>query len=37
VVFAGMARVRAIIDHLETLVAADYWPFPTYCDLLFSV
>ena len=37
VVFAGMTKVRAIIDHLETLVAADYWPFPTYCDLLFSV
>ncbi len=35
VVFAGMNKVRAIIDHLETLVASDYWPFPTYCDLLY--
>ena len=36
-VFARMQKVRAIIDHLETLVAADYWPVPTYYDLLFSV
>ncbi len=35
VVFANMNKVRAIVDHLETLVAADYWPFPTYYDLLF--
>ena len=37
VIFTKMAEVREIIDHLETLVAADYWPFPTYYDLLFSV
>ena len=37
VVFTKMNQVRAIIDHLETLVASDYWPFPTYYDLLFSV
>ena len=36
-VFVRMQKVRGIIDHLETLVAADYWPFPTYYDLLFSV
>ena len=35
VVFAGMNKVRTIVDHLETLVAADYWPFPNYYDLLF--
>ena len=35
VVFADMVKVRAIIDHLETLVATDYWPFPNYYDLLF--
>lgn len=37
VVFERMNKVRSIIDHLETLVATDYWPFPTYYDLLFSV
>jgi len=36
-VFTRMSGVRAIIDHLETLVASDYWPFPTYYDILFSV
>jgi len=36
-VFLQMAQVRAIIDHLETLVASDFWPFPTYYDILFSV
>ena len=36
-VFLRMQKIRAIIDHLETLVAADYWPVPTYYDLLFSV
>ena len=35
VVFADMNKLRATIDHLETLVAADYWPFPNYYDLLF--
>ena len=32
-----MNEVRAIADELETLVGKDYWPFPTYTDLLFSV
>ena len=36
-VFVRMEKARAIIDHLETLVAADYWPYPTYVDLLFGV
>ena len=36
-VFLQMQKVRAIIDHLETLVASEYWPMPTYYDLLFSV
>ena len=37
VLFAGMTRVRETIDHMETLVATDYWPVPTYSELLFSV
>ncbi len=36
-VFLRMNSVREIIDHLETLVAREYWPCPTYYDLLFSV
>ena len=35
VVFADMNKLRATIDHLETLVDADFWPFPNYYDLLF--
>ena len=36
-VFTRMALVRETIDHLETLVTSEHWPFPTYYDLLFSV
>ena len=36
-VFVRMEKARAIIDHLETLVASDFWPYPTYVDLLFGV
>ena len=31
----AMAELRAAVDTLETLVAADLWPLPTYRDLLF--
>jgi len=36
-IVALMQEIRPIIDELETLVAAEYWPYPTYTDLLFSV
>ena len=32
-----MAELRAGCDEAETLTAADYWPFPTYGDLLFGM
>ena len=28
---------RQSIDRLESLTAAEYWPYPTYADILFSV
>jgi glutamine synthetase len=31
----AMAELRTVVDTLETLVAADLWPLPTYRDLLF--
>jgi len=31
----AMAELRSTVDTLETLVAADLWPLPTYRDLLF--
>jgi glutamine synthetase len=30
-----MAALRSTVDTMETLVAADLWPLPTYRDLLF--
>ena len=32
-----MCLVRQAADELETLVAAKYWPYPIYSDILFSV
>jgi len=31
----AMEELRSVVDTLETLVAADIWPLPTYRDLLF--
>ncbi len=36
-VFNAMNALRISVDELETLTAADYWPYPSYADLLFSV
>ena len=36
-IFTGMQELRTVADELETLVAEDYWPFPTYGDLLFKI
>jgi glutamine synthetase len=36
-VFTAMAALRRDADTLETLVDADYWPVPTYSELLFTV
>ena len=32
-----MQEVRAIADELETIIGKEYWPFPSYADLLFSI
>lgn len=37
VVFAAMSELRAVGDEMEVNVAADYWPYPSYGDMLFSV
>ena len=37
VIFFGMLDVREIADKLETIVAEEYWPIPTYSDILTSV
>ncbi len=32
----AMHHARDLADHLETLTAEEYWPFPGYGELLFS-
>ncbi len=36
-VFAKMQELRAIGDSMETETPADFWPYPSYSELLFSV
>ena len=31
------SAVRKIADEMETLTAEDYWPYPSYTDILYSV
>ena len=37
VIFASMQEMRDIADKLETITAKEYWPYPTYSELLNSV
>ncbi len=36
-ILGKMAALRAVADEAETVTAAEYWPFPTYGELLFGV
>lgn len=36
-VLSVMADLRCAVDKLETLTAEEFWPMPTYGDLLFGV
>ncbi len=36
-VIPAMDKLRAAVDAMEEIVAADYWPVPTYDDILFYV
>ena len=36
-IFIDMAEARADADEAERITAAEYWPFPTYTELLYSV
>jgi len=36
-VFEQMNTLRADADKLETLVDEEFWPLPTYSDMLFNV
>ena len=37
VILGKMDSLRAVCDEAEAITAKEFWPFPTYSDLLFSV
>ena len=37
VILGKMDALRAVCDEAATITAKEFWPFPTYSDLLFSV
>ena len=37
VIVPDMEAVRTIADGMEQLCSSDYWPYPTYEDLLYSI
>ena len=36
-VITAMTELRAVVDEMETLVSSDYWPYPSYGDLMLRV
>lgn len=36
-VFSEMEALRAFVDKAETIVGKDYWPYPSYGEILYSV
>ena len=37
VIIPKMSEIRALVDRMEVLTGRNYWPYPTYADLLFGV
>lgn len=37
VIFPTMQELREVADEIETLVGEEYWPYPTYGQLLYNV
>ena len=37
VIVPDMEEIRKYVDEMETLTSSDYWPYPSYYDLLYSV
>ncbi len=37
VIVPDMAKMRKLSDEMEALTAENYWPYPSYYDLLYSV
>ena len=36
-VFLAMQTLRGNVDELETLISKEYWPYPSYGQMLFSI
>ena len=36
-VFALMQEMRALADEMETMTSSEYWPYPTYAEMLFNI
>ena len=36
-VFALMQKMRTFADEMETMTSAEYWPYPTYREILFNI
>lgn len=37
IILPGMEKLRAYADEAERIVSSEYWPYPSYGELLFSV
>ncbi len=37
IVVPDMEALRALVDGMETMTSSDFWPYPTYSDILYSV
>ncbi len=37
IIIPAMSALRADVDAAESITASDYWPYPSYGDILFSV
>ena len=37
VIVPDMEAVRTLADAMEQLTSAEYWPYPTYTDIMYSV
>ena len=36
-VIPAMDKLRAYVDEMETLTASEYWPLPSYGDMMFNI
>ena len=36
-VIPAMDKLRAYVDEMETLTASEFWPLPSYGDMMFNI